>query len=68
MIATATGRLEGADLAQIDRFNAAVKAKASRLGDLLRQKHGPGEVTHTVEQDRTGGGVIVIATWMEQEP
>ncbi len=63
MIATATGRVEGADLAQIDHFNAAVKAKAARLGDLLRQKHGPGDVTHSVEQDHTGGGVIVLVTW-----
>ena len=63
MIAVARGRVETADLSSIERFNAAVKAKADELSKLLRAKHGDGECTHTSETDLMLGGVIVRVEW-----
>ncbi len=63
MIAVARGRIETADLADVDRFNAAVSAKADQLGELLKLRHGPGECTHTSETDLMLGGVIVRVEW-----
>lgn len=63
MIAVALGRIEGASLARIDDYRDAESAKVAALKRLLEAKHGPGSVTHTCEQDYTGGGVIVRVEW-----
>lgn len=63
MIAVARGRVEGADLSSVDRFNSAVRVKAAELCRLLEAKHGPGECRHTSETDLMLGGAIVRVEW-----
>lgn len=63
MIAVALGRVEGASLATIDQYRTEERAKVETLSRLLCAKHGPGVTMHTVEQDMTGGGVIVRVEW-----
>lgn len=63
MIAVASGRIEGVEMADIDAFNEAVRVKARNLATLLEHRHGPGDTSHTVGTDVACGGVVVRVTW-----
>ena len=64
MIAVASGKVEGADLSDVDRFNAACRTKADALARLLRNRHGEdGEVSWTAATDTAVGGVVVRVEW-----
>lgn len=63
MIAVASGKVEGSDLSDVDRFNAACADKAAHLTALLANLHGEGSVTWTAATDTAVGGVVVRVEW-----